>query len=43
VRLIQESKSSFISGGVSTILSSAKNWDIVMPKPSQIATNVPTL
>ena len=40
VRLTQESKSSLISGVISTISPSAKNWDIVMPKPAQIASKV---
>ena len=40
MRLTQESKSSLISGVISTISPSAKNWDIVMPNPAQIASNV---
>lgn len=40
VRITQESNSSFVLGVISTILSSAKNLDIVIPKPAQIASNV---
>ena len=40
VRLTQESKSSLISGVISTISPSAKNWDNVIPKPAQIDSNV---